>query len=234
MKFSQPIRFFAFVAALSGAAVLLCANATAQNRPHRGGSEHAPAPIERRPPPAPSETHPSQPAANSAPPAPIERRAPTQAPQNGEHLAGWLDHHSNLTPAQQQQALEREPGFHDLPPQTQQRYRDQITRLNNMPPDQRSRLLARNEFMEHLTPDQRGQVRGAMQELATLPPASHRAVMRTFRVVRGMPPPQRLAYLNSPDIRSQFTPQERDTLQHLMAVEPYLPPSAPNEPNPNF
>ena len=225
MKFSHPIRSFALVAALSGAAALLCASASAQDRPHRGDVGRAPAPIERRPPPPPAAT---------APPAPIERHPPVQGPQNGEHLAGWLDHHSNLTPAQQQQALEREPGFHDLPPQTQQRYRDQLTPLNSLPPDRRSRMLSNTEAMEHMTPEQRGQVRGAMQELASLPPAAHRAVARTFRIVRGMPPPQRLAYLNSPDIRSQFTPQERDTLQHLMAVEPYLPPPSAIEPNPNF
>jgi len=133
--------------------------------------------------------------------------------------------------AQQQQALDKEPGFHDLPPQTQQRYRDRLAQLNTMPVQQRDKVLSRTEWMERLPPEQRSQVRNAMQQWSSLPPASHRAVGRTFRVVRGMPPAQRLAYLNSPDIRSQFSPQERDTLTHLMQVEPYLPPRNPNDPN---
>src|ERR1700722_14630966 len=52
--------------------------------------------------------------------------------QNQEHLAQWMDRHSNLSLPDQQKALENEPGFRDLPPQTQQRYRDRLTQLNNM------------------------------------------------------------------------------------------------------
>jgi hypothetical protein len=234
MKFHSPTRSFALVAALSGAAALLCASATAQGRPHHGGGVPRPqAPRSQAPPersPAPPEVHQQQQpvASASANPVLVPRN------QSGEHLAGWLDRHSNLTPAQQQQALEHEPGFHDLPPQTQQRYRDQLTRLNAMPPGQRSKLLSHTEAMEHLTPEQRGQVRNAMQQWAALPPASHRAVGRAFRNLRDMTPAQRDAYMNSPDIRSQFTDQERSTITNLMAVEPYLPPRNPSEPNPNF
>src|SRR5271154_5202863 len=78
---------------------------------------------------------------------------------NQEHLAQWMDRHSNLPLAEQQKELEKEPGFRDLPPQTQQRMRDRLTQLNNMPPEQRRRILERTEVMEHLTPPQRQQVR---------------------------------------------------------------------------
>jgi hypothetical protein len=135
----------------------------------------------------------------------------------------WLDKHSNLTPTQQQQALEKEPGFHELPAQTQQRMRDRLAQLDNMSPEKRSQLLARTEAMEHMTPEQRGQVRGAMQQLSALPAASRHAVSRAFRNLRDMTPAQRDSYLNSPDIRSQFTDQERGALASLLAVEPYLP-----------
>ena len=40
---------------------------------------------------------------------------------HGQHLAQWMDSHKSLPLAQQQQALEREPGFHDLAPEVQQR-----------------------------------------------------------------------------------------------------------------
>lgn len=67
------------------------------------------------------------------------RRGPTApsrstvGPQkNQEHLAQWMSRHSSLPVPEQQRALEREPGFHDLSPQVQQRMHDRLTQLNNM------------------------------------------------------------------------------------------------------
>jgi len=148
---------------------------------------------------------------------------------NQEHLAQWMDRHSNLPLAEQQKELEKEPGFRDLPPQTQQRMRDRLTQLNNMPPEQRRRILERTEVMEHLTPPQRQQVRNAMQQLGELPVDRRRLVARAFRDLREMPPPQRQAILSEDRFRSQFSDQERNTLSSLLAVEPYLPVQRPNE-----
>lgn len=179
----------------------------------------------RTQPPAPAERHVTQPA------APVLRKPASPAAKNlsagklqGEHLPAWLDRHSTETTAQKLQSLEKEPGFHDLPPQTQQRIRDRLVQIEAMPPERRQQLIARTEAMEKLTPDQYTQVKSVLGQLANLPPASRRAVQRTFRVVRSMPVDQRQAYLTSPDIRSQFTDQERDVLQRLMTVEPFLPP----------
>ncbi len=146
-----------------------------------------------------------------------------------EHLAQWMDRHSTLPLSEQQSALEREPGFRDLPPQTQQRMRDRLTQLNNMPPEQRRRLLERTEEMEQLTPPQRQQVRGAMQQLSNLPVDRRRLVARAFRDIREMPVPQRQVVLNSDRLRAQFSELERATLANLLAVEPYLPVHRPYE-----
>src|SRR5580765_4220652 len=131
-----------------------------------------------------AQVHPAQrqaaaPAPHSIPaPPPRNMPAPASAPQgttrtvpnnpavhpaqNQEHLAPWMDRHRELPLAQQQKALESEPGFRDLPAETQQRMRDRLTQLNNMQPEQRRRLLERNEAMANLTVPQRQQVRGAM------------------------------------------------------------------------
>jgi Protein of unknown function (DUF3106) len=169
--------------------------------------------------------------------------APRQGPGPGmkgsnngmkqEHLAQWMDRHSNLPLADQQRALENEPGFRDLPPQTQQRMHDRITQLNNMSPEQRRRILERTEEMEHLTPPQRQQVRGALEQYRGLPEDRRRMVARAFRDLREMPQPQRQAILNSDRFRGQFSDQERSTLSGLLAVEPYLPVQHPNE-GPSF
>jgi hypothetical protein len=145
-----------------------------------------------------------------------------------EHLAQWMDRHSNLPLAEQQRALANEPGFRDLPPQTQQAMQNRLTQLNNMPPDQRKRLLEHTEAMEQLTPPQRQQVRGAMQEYRALPVDRRRMVARAFRDLREMPQPQRQAILSSDRFRGQFSDQERSTLSSLLAVEPYIPVQHPN------
>lgn len=148
---------------------------------------------------------------------------------NQEHLAQWMDRHSNLPLADQQRALESEPGFRDLPSQTQQRMRDRLTQLNNMTPEQRQRILEHTEQMEHLTPPQRQQVRGALEQYRGLPEDRRRLVARAFRDLREMPQPQRQAILSSDRFRSQFSDQERTTISDLLAVEPYLPVRRPND-----
>lgn len=174
-------------------------------------------------------------------PATAPRGAARQTEGNGghpganqEHLLQWMQRRSNLTPAQQQKALEHEPGFRDLPAETQQRMREHLTQLNNMSPDRRQRLLERNEALARLSPPQRQQFRDAMKQFSSLPQDRRHQVARAFRDLRQMPEPQRQALLNSESYRSQFSDQERSALSNLLEVEPYhvlLPtrPAAPPE-----
>jgi hypothetical protein len=155
----------------------------------------------------------------------IQRRNP-QPGQNvkGEHLAEWMNQHSNLTPQQQQQALNREPGFNQLPQATQQRMHERLTQLNAMNPDRRQRILNYNERMEHLSVDQRTEVRGSMQQLGALPQDQRRQVAKSFRELRELPPDQRGAALNSPQYQ-YMNPAQRSALNNLLRVEPLIPPS---------
>lgn len=169
------------------------------------------------------QTHRNPTAANQQEPRrPAPGAVPSQANRTpkGEHLAEWMNQHRDLSPLQQQQALDREPGFHELPPQTQQRMRDRLTQLNAMTPEQRQRVLRNNEHMETLTPDQRSQVRGAMQQLGALPPDQRRVVARSFRELRDLPPDQRAAAMS----RVPLNDAQRATLGNLLRVEPLLPP----------
>lgn len=137
----------------------------------------------------------------------------------GEHLAEWMNQHSGLSLAQQQQALQREPGFGSLPAPTQQRELDRLAQLNSMSPQQRDRLIRNNEHLETLSPDQRGQVRGAMQQLGALPPDQRRMVARNFRELRDLPPDQRAVAMS----RMPLNDAQRATLGNLLRVEPLLP-----------
>lgn len=164
-------------------------------------------------------------ARNSAPP---QRPVPesgfpgVQHPgRNQEHLLQWMDRHSNLTPDQQQKALEREPGFHDLPSQTQERMRERLSQLNNMSPDRRRRWLERNEAIAQLEPQQRQQVRDAMRQFGALPQDRKRQVAQAFRELRDLQPGEQQKLLQSDRYRGQFSPQEMDALSGLVSIEPY-------------
>jgi hypothetical protein len=146
--------------------------------------------------------------------------------QNQEHLQQWMQSHSNLTLDQQQHALDNEPGFRLLNPDVQQRMHQRLAQLNGMTPEQRQRTYARTEAMERLAPQQRQQVRNALTSLGDLPKDRRMYVAREFRAIRDMPPAERQAFLNSPAMRSQFSDQERQTLNGLLEVAPYLPPPA--------
>ncbi len=180
------------------------------------GQQQKPAPIERR---EPSGTQPPNGAA--APHMMGPNRTIGNVPK-GEHLAEWMNRHSNLTLEQQQEALEREPGFHELPAQTQQRMRERLSQLNAMSPLQRQRLLEHNEAMERLNPEQRSQVRGAMQLWGSLPVDQRRQVMRSFRELRQLPPNQRMSVMMSRQY-SWMNPAQRTALLRLIQVEPMLP-----------
>ena len=168
---------------------------------------------------------------NAGPPSP-QFRPGTNA--NQPHLSQWMSNHGNLSLPEQQRALEREPGFRELPPEAQQRMRNRLTQLNTMSPERRQHLLARTEAMERLAPEQRQQVRSAMLGLSSLPEDRRRVVAHAFRDLRALPPDGRAAAFNTdPRFRQPFSPQERATLGNLLSVEPYLPPPQQRQqPNP--
>lgn len=150
----------------------------------------------------------------------------TQRPRfenNQPHLGTWLQRHSNLTPEQQEKALQSEPGFNRLAPETQQKLLDRLRQINHMPPAQRARTMDHIEAMERLTPQMRQQVLRSAQELRTLPPERQRLMKKAWRDLREYPPEQRAAMMNSSQFQAQFSPQERYIMGNLLSVEPYRP-----------
>lgn len=139
------------------------------------------------------------------------------------HLGTWLERHGNLTPEQQERALESEPGFSRLAPEQQQRLLGRLRQLNRMPPAQRQRTVDHIEAMERLTPQMRQQVRASFQEFHTLPEDRQRLMKKAFRDLREYPPEQRSVMMHSSQFQAQFSPQERSILGNILAVEPYQP-----------
>lgn len=149
---------------------------------------------------------------------------PNRPGQTQQHLADWMEGHRNLPLAEQQRALENEPGFKTLNPQLQQQLHQRLTQLNGMAPEQRQRLLERTEAMERLAPVQRQQVRNAMAQLGSIPEERRHIVSRQFYQLRDMTPEQRQAFMNSPQYQGQFNEQERGAINGLLNVTPIYAP----------
>jgi hypothetical protein len=171
---------------------------------------------------------PPTPPAKAIPTRPIPRAVPRPQQANQEHLSQWMERHSNLSLAEQQRALQNEPGFSTLPKQVQQRELDQLARLNNMTPQQRGRELDRTEAIERLTPAQRQQWSSAVHQMNALPIPRRRLVLRAVIDLRVMPPEQRERVIASPAFAAQFSDEERQTLRTLLMGEPYLAAGPPS------
>lgn len=173
-------------------------------------------------PPAVRENRPAaQPRAESRPAA--APNAAVRAAQNQDHLQQWMENHKNLSLADQQRALQNEPGFRELPAQVQQRELNQLGRRYNMPQPQRDRKLERNEILEHMSAPQLQQYHGAVQAFAAMSPDRRRLTARAILDLREMPPDQREQVINSQRFAGQFSDSERSTIHTLLSVEPYPP-----------
>lgn len=154
---------------------------------------------------------------------PASRGEPHPPSAKTQHLGEWLATHQNLAPAEQEKALQREPGFSKLPPEQQQRLENRLRDLNNKTPEQRQRTINRVEAWERMSPEQKQQVTNSTAQLRALPPDRQISLRKAFRDLRGVPPDERQAVLNSGRFQSQYSPQERGILSNLLTIEPYQP-----------
>ena len=174
----------------------------------------------------------AQEGAQRRPPQPRPPAAGRNNNFRNQHLSQWMESHRNQPLSQQQNALAAEPGYRQLQPQEQQRIQNRLTQLNSMPDSERQRTIQRTEQMERLQPAQRQQIRSAMQQLGSLPDDRRRAVARTYRYLNALPPQQRQQYMNTPQYRGQFNESERQTMNNLITVSPFLPQTQPPGPSP--
>jgi hypothetical protein len=138
--------------------------------------------------------------------------------QNRPGLEMWMQQHRNLSPADQQRELQSDPSFRALPPQAQQRTLNELRRLQGMNPQE----LNRRRALLRMTPQQQEQFNAAMQQYAALPPGRQQIVGRAFAALRRVPPRDRAAAMSTfPPLR-QLSPYERQTLQNMLAWEPYM------------
>jgi hypothetical protein len=100
-----------------------------------------------------------------------------------------------------------------------------------MTPQEKERVRQREEIFESLSPVQRREARNIFPQWRDLSPARRQALMVAFRHIRDIPPDQRRAFLDSQNVREQFSPHERDILEGLSRLLPESHAAAPDDPD---
>ena len=152
-------------------------------------------------------------------------RPPSAAQRHG---GDWLRKNRDLSPADQQKALQSDPQFRKLPPQQQQRLVNRLNNFNSLPADEQQRRLNRIETWEHLTPQQKSQARQLASQWGQLSPQRKQMMRTAIGDLRAMPPDQRERVLESDRFRGMFSDQERNMLREttklpLAPVQPSVP-----------
>jgi hypothetical protein len=139
------------------------------------------------------------------------------------HAGDWLRRYKDMSPAEQQRALQNDPQFHRLSPERQQQLQQRLQHFSTLPSEQQQRVLNRMETWEHLTPPQKQQAREIFGQLQRLPSERRRMVTSAMRDLRAMPPEQREQVIDSERFKGMFSPPERELLRGTSKL-PLAPP----------
>lgn len=147
------------------------------------------------------------------PPHAHANRGPQARPPFRGHAGDWLRRYKDLPPAEQERALQNDPGFRHLSPPQQQRLRQRLQHFSSLPPQRQLQVLNRMETWEHLTPEQKQQARQTFAQMRQLPPDRQRMVRTAVRDLASMPPAQRERVIDSDRFKGMFSDQERDIIR---------------------
>jgi hypothetical protein len=159
-------------------------------------------------------------------------RQPNGAQQGQVPIAGdYFKRLRELPPAQQQRIMANNPQFQRLSPERQELIREHLAEWNAKSPQEKETIREREEIVEGLSPSQKQEARNIFPQWHGLTPLRRQAVMVAFRHLRDLPPDQRRGYLDSQDVREQFSPHERNILEGLNKLLPNSPSPAPKDPD---
>jgi hypothetical protein len=133
----------------------------------------------------------------------------------GPHRGDWLRKYGGLSPSQQEQKLQSDPGFRSLPADKQNNLLNSLRRFNSQPPEKKQQILNRMETFEHMTPQQQQQARNLFDRYRNLPEDQKSKVSQAYRRLRGMPPSARNELINSDEFRNGYNDDERDLLRGM-------------------
>ncbi len=134
----------------------------------------------------------------------------------GPHAGDWLRRYKDLPPDQQQKALESDPQFQQLPPERQQKLKQRLQKFSSLPPEKQQQILDRMETWEHLAPEQQRRAMTLFDHVRNMPENRRKMLMKAYHEMREMSPEEQQRTLQSEQMRSLFSDEERDTLKGFL------------------
>jgi hypothetical protein len=131
----------------------------------------------------------------------------------GPRAGDWLRRNMNTPPAQQKQELEKSDDFKKLTPEQQQQLLNRLNRFNNMSPSQKNRVLTHMDWLDRLPADQKQKAAALHQQFHELPSDRRQEIRRALFGMRDMSSDERQKKLESPEMKSNFSEQERQIMK---------------------
>lgn len=134
--------------------------------------------------------------------------------------AGFFSRLRDLPPKEQERVLKNDRRFRRLPAARRQQIRENLKQWNQLSPEQKQQVRRREQIYSQLSAAQRRHVREMSGEWRKLPPAKRRKVRMELRRMRGMTPGERRKFLDSPEFRKHYSPEEQNILRGLGRLFP--------------
>jgi Protein of unknown function (DUF3106) len=138
--------------------------------------------------------------------------------QRGPHAGDWLRRNMNTPPAQQKQELEKSDDFKKLSPDKQQKLLNRLNRFNSMSPNQKSRVLSHMEWLDNLPPEKKEKADALHLQFHQLSQDRRQAVRRALFGMRDMNPDERQKNIDSQEMKSSFSDNERQIMKGYTAL----------------
>lgn len=130
-----------------------------------------------------------------------------------------IERFNNLPPGQRERMLER------LPPERRREFEDRVERYNRLSPEEKERLQDRYDRFRRMPPDRRDEARRVFSRFRQLPEERQALIQGEIQALGKMTPEARQEYVDSPEFREKFSPEERRILRDLSRV--FAPPEDP-------
>ncbi len=138
-----------------------------------------------------------------------------QTPQRNPVQGGVFRRLRELPPYEQRRFMATDPEFQSFGPMRKDMIRQRLRQWNNMTPEEKDRVRQREEIFASLSRNQRQDARQLFPQWRELPAERRQAVMVAFRHLRDIPPAQRRPYLESRDVKENFSPPRKGYSRRL-------------------
>jgi Protein of unknown function (DUF3106) len=148
------------------------------------------------------------------------RQARRMRARQAMRRAGFFARLRDLPPEEQERILKNDRRFLQLPAARRQQVRENLKHWNQLSPEQKQQVRRREQIYSQLTPEQRQNVRQMSGEWRNLRPGDRRRVRLALRRMRAMTLEERGKFLDSPQFRQDFSPEEQNILRGLGSLFP--------------